>query len=87
MSTLFESWLQWCWIRWRAGFAYICKQPVVYTTLGYMDEAVLQKKTGCDDNEERTLFWTEFRYKDEIVHRSVHIEIKKGIELNCITQD
>ncbi len=49
----------------------------VSTTKGNMDEALLDKKEGVidDDNEHTT--WVEYWYKGELVHRSVHVTLKK----------
>jgi hypothetical protein len=50
---------------------------MIMTTKGEMDEALLQKKTGQIDNENETTEWIEYWQGDELVHRSVHIQLKK----------
>ena len=50
---------------------------LVTTTLGKMDEALLEKKEGTfeDDNELTT--WVEYWKDGELVHRSAHVTLKK----------
>jgi hypothetical protein len=50
---------------------------MVTTTLGEMDESLLEKKEGTfeDDNELTT--WTEYWLEGELVHRSAHVTLKK----------
>ena len=50
---------------------------LVTTTKGDMDEALLEKKEGFVDNENEYTTWTEFWLDGEIVHRSVHVTLKK----------
>jgi hypothetical protein len=49
----------------------------VNTTHGLMDDSLLEKKEGLfeDDNEYTT--WTEYWLGSELVHRSVHVTLKK----------
>jgi len=51
---------------------------LVYTTLGEVDEALLEKKEGTfeDDNELTT--WVEYWKDGALVHRSVHVTLKKA---------
>ena len=50
---------------------------LVTTTKGEMDDSLLEKKEGTveDDNEYTT--WTEYWLDGELVHRSVHVTLKK----------
>jgi hypothetical protein len=50
---------------------------MVTTTLGEMDESLLEKKEGTfeDDNELTT--WVEYWKDGELVHRSAHVTLKK----------
>ena len=50
---------------------------LVTTTKGDMDEALLEKKEGSVDNENEYTTWTEYWLQDELVHRSVHVTLKK----------
>lgn len=50
---------------------------LVQTTKGDMDEALLEKKEGFVDNENEYTTWTEFWLEGELVHRSVHVTLKK----------
>ena len=50
---------------------------LVFTTKGEMDESLLEKRTGVDDNESERAEWTEYWLDGELVHRSVHLTLKK----------
>ena len=54
---------------------------MITTTKGLMDEKLLEKKSGIHDDEGQTLQWIEYWLKDELVHRSVHIKLKRGVEM------
>ena len=49
----------------------------VFTTKGDMDESLLEKKTGIDENDNERVEWVEYWYEGELVHRSVHMTLKK----------
>lgn len=49
----------------------------VFTTKGDMEEALLEKRTGVEDNDNERVEWTEYWHEGEMVHRSVHIVLKK----------
>ena len=50
---------------------------LVTTTKGDMDEALLEKKEGFVDNDNEYTTWTEYWLDGELVHRSVHVTLKK----------
>lgn len=50
---------------------------LINTTLGLMDEALLEKRVGGIDNEIEQTSWVEYWYKGELVHRSVHVTLKE----------
>ena len=50
---------------------------LVTTTKGDMDESLLEKRTGVEDNESERAEWTEYWLDGELVHRSVHLVLKK----------
>jgi hypothetical protein len=50
---------------------------LVTTTKGEMEESLLEKKEGTLDNENETTLWTEYWLDGELVHRSVHMTLKK----------
>ena len=52
---------------------------MITTTHGDMDESLLRKVEGGfeDDNEKTT--WVEYYLGDELVHRSAHINLKRGL--------
>ena len=50
---------------------------IVTTTKGDMDDSLLDMKQGSVDNENETTAWVEYWLMDELVHRSVHVTLKK----------
>lgn len=52
---------------------------IVTTTKGDMDTSLLVKKVGDmeDDNEKTN--WVEYYLDGELVHRSVHVHLKKNV--------
>ena len=54
---------------------------LVTTTKGEMDETLLEKKEGFVDNDNEYTNWVEYWLKGELVHRSVHVQLKKTATL------
>jgi len=52
---------------------------MVTTTHGEMDELDLTKTEGAIDNENEITRWVEYRLGEELVHRSVHVHLKKNV--------
>ena len=52
---------------------------LVQTTKGFMDENLLEKREGSVDNDNEYTRWIEFWLDGELVHRSVHVELKKNV--------
>ena len=50
---------------------------MVTTTKGEMDESLLEKRTGVDENDNEKAEWIEYWHEGELVHRSVHMTLKK----------
>jgi hypothetical protein len=50
---------------------------IVTTTKGEMDDALLEKREGVDDNDNECAEWVEYWLDGELVHRSVHMTLKK----------
>jgi hypothetical protein len=50
---------------------------LITTTKGEMEESLLEKKTGFVDNENEYTTWVEYWLEGELVHRSVHVQLKK----------
>ena len=50
---------------------------IVTTTKGEMDASLLEHRSGEVDNENELTAWTEYWLNDELVHRSVHVTLKK----------
>ena len=54
---------------------------LITTTKGEMDEALLEKKEGFVDNDNEYTTWVEYWLTGELVHRSVHVHLKKSVNL------
>ena len=52
---------------------------IVTTTKGEMDEALLEKREGSLDNDNESTTWVEYWLDGELVHRSVHVALKKNV--------
>ena len=50
---------------------------IVTTTKGDMDDSLLEHRTGTVDNDNEATTWTEYWLDGELVHRSVHVTLKK----------
>ena len=50
---------------------------IVTTTKGNMDTSLLEHRSGEVDNENELTAWTEYWLNNELVHRSVHVTLKK----------
>jgi hypothetical protein len=44
-----------------------------------MDEAKLTKKAGEVDNDNELTQWVEYYDQAELVHRSVHVQLKQNV--------
>lgn len=51
---------------------------MITTIHGMMDEALLIKTEGGIDNDVEKTTWVEYRLGDELVHRSVNMQLKKA---------
>jgi len=54
---------------------------LVTTTKGDMDDSLLEKREGSVDNDNEYTTWTEYWLDSELVHRSVHVQLKKTVTL------
>jgi hypothetical protein len=54
---------------------------IVTTTKGDMDDSLLEKREGAIDNDNETTNWVEYWLEGELVHRSVHMVLKKMVSL------
>ena len=59
---------------------------IVTTTKGDMDTDLLEKKVGDmeDDNEKTN--WIEYYLEGELIHRSVHVHLKKNVIADAMAQ-
>jgi len=49
----------------------------VTTTKGEIDDSLLEKREGVDENDNERAEWVEYWLDGELVHRSVHLTLKK----------
>jgi hypothetical protein len=54
---------------------------MITTTLGEMEESLLEKREGVVDNANEFTTWIEYRLpgSDEIIHRSAHVTLKTTV--------
>jgi len=52
---------------------------IVTTTKGDMDDSMLVKQDGSLENDNELTSWTEYWLDGELVHRSVHVLLKKNV--------
>jgi hypothetical protein len=59
---------------------------IVTTTKGEMDDSLLEKREGSLDNDTETTSWVEYWLDGEMVHRSVHMALKRSVFADGISQ-
>jgi len=59
---------------------------LVTTTKGEMDVSLLEKREGTTDNDNETTNWVEYWLQGELVHRSVHMTLKRNVTGEAVTQ-
>ena len=59
---------------------------LVTTTKGEMDDSLLEKREGSLENDTETTSWVEYWLGEELVHRSVHMALKRGVFADGISQ-
>jgi hypothetical protein len=59
---------------------------IVTTTKGDMDDSLLEKREGSDETDSETISFTEYWLNGEMVHRSVHVVLKRNVFAEGITQ-
>lgn len=52
---------------------------LVNTTKGEMDDSLLEKREGSTENDNEIVSWVEYWLDGEMVHRSVHVHLKKNV--------
>lgn len=59
---------------------------LVNTTKGEMDASLLEKREGTIDNDNETTNWVEYWLEGELVHRSVHMTLKRNVTGEAVAQ-
>jgi len=59
---------------------------IVTTTKGEMDESLLEKREGSEETDSETISYVEYWLDSELVHRSVHVVLKRNVFSEGISQ-
>jgi hypothetical protein len=59
---------------------------LVNTTKGEMDVSLLEKREGTIDTDNETTNWVEYWQTGELVHRSVHMTLKRNVTGEAVAQ-
>jgi len=59
---------------------------LVNTTKGEMDDSLLEKREGTIDTDNETTSWVEYWQMGELVHRSVHMTLKRNVTGEVVAQ-
>ena len=59
---------------------------LVNTTKGEMDVSLLEKREGSIDTDNETTNWVEYWLEGELVHRSVHMTLKRNVTGEAVAQ-
>jgi len=59
---------------------------LVNTTKGEMDDSLLEKREGTIDTDNETTSWVEYWQTGELVHRSVHMTLKRNVTGEAVAQ-
>ena len=59
---------------------------LVNTTKGEMDVFLLEKREGSIDTDNETTNWVEYWLEGELVHRSVHMTLKRNVTGEAVAQ-
>jgi len=57
------------------------QEPLIWTSRGNLPVSSLKREEGWIDNEKETTFFEQYILDGEIVRRSVHVFLKKGLDL------
>ena len=52
---------------------------MITTTKGLMPEEELEKREGVIDDDNEFTTWVEYWHEGELVHRSAHVTLKRGM--------
>ena len=54
---------------------------IITTIHGDMEEALLEERVGTEETDAEVISWTEYWYNNGLVHRSVHMDLKQGLNI------
>jgi desulfoferrodoxin (superoxide reductase-like protein) len=60
---------------------------IITTTHGDMDDADLEKREGREDHNDHFIEWIEYWLGEELVHRSAHVTVTKGVFSDTLIGD
>jgi hypothetical protein len=58
---------------------------LIQTTRGLWPASGLEHREGVDENDNEIARWTEYWLEGELVHRSVHVHLKRGMFADGVT--
>lgn len=54
---------------------------MVSTIYGELDELLLEKRSGSEEDDDKVLQWLEYWKDGELVHRSIDVKLKRGLDV------
>lgn len=60
---------------------------MITTTKGLLPEDALERSEGQHEDDHEITRWVEYRLGDELVHRSVHVHLKRGMFADGVVAD
>lgn len=61
-------------------------EPLIYTSKGNLPIASLDYKHEWSEDDDAITFTEEYRLNGELVKRSTHARLKKGLDMAAVTQ-
>jgi hypothetical protein len=59
---------------------------LINTTLGLVEEKLLEKRAGSNETDNEITNWIEYWLDGVLVHRSVHVHLKRNVFAEGITK-
>lgn len=59
---------------------------LVNTTKGLLDDSVLERRSGVDEDTQARIEWVEYWQQDEMVHRSAVAYLKEPLSVNVVME-
>jgi hypothetical protein len=62
------------------------RHKLINTTLGLVEEKLLEKRAGSNETDNEITNWIEYWLDGVLVHRSVHVHLKRNVFAEGITK-